>query len=116
MFFLQVSPSSRSVQQSAAGIRAVPHSFSPSSQLQNAVAAAALVNRPGKHAVHQGSKVSRGSSRSADPMTSSGWRKQSRGAAGRFWSKLLDDTMIASFVFMLSGFVHFLVTLCFCHF
>ncbi|XP_051720069.1 transcriptional repressor p66-alpha-like isoform X4 [Ctenopharyngodon idella] len=43
----QVSPSSRSVQQSAAGIRAVPHSFSPSSQLQNAVAAAALVNRPG---------------------------------------------------------------------
>ncbi|XP_048018624.1 transcriptional repressor p66-alpha-like isoform X2 [Megalobrama amblycephala] len=78
----QVSPSSRSVQQSAAGIRAVPHSFSPSSQLQNAVAAAALVNRPGKHAVHQGSKVSRGSSRSADPMTSSGWRKRSRGAAG----------------------------------
>ncbi|XP_051720079.1 transcriptional repressor p66-alpha-like isoform X5 [Ctenopharyngodon idella] len=78
----QVSPSSRSVQQSAAGIRAVPHSFSPSSQLQNAVAAAALVNRPGKHAVRQGSKVSRGSSRSSDPTTSSGWRKQSRGAAG----------------------------------
>ncbi|XP_050995147.1 transcriptional repressor p66-alpha isoform X2 [Labeo rohita] len=39
------SPSARSVQPSA--IRAVPHSFSPSSQLQNAVAAAALVNRPG---------------------------------------------------------------------
>ncbi|ROL51490.1 Transcriptional repressor p66-alpha [Anabarilius grahami] len=78
----QVSPSSRSVQQSAAGIRGVPHSFSPSSQLQNAVAAAALVNRPGKHAVRQGSKVSRGSSRSSDPTTSSGWRKRSRGAAG----------------------------------
>uniref|UniRef100_A0A8C2F9S8 GATA zinc finger domain containing 2A n=1 Tax=Cyprinus carpio TaxID=7962 RepID=A0A8C2F9S8_CYPCA len=31
-------------------IRSVPHSFSSSSQLQNAVAAAALVSRPGKHA------------------------------------------------------------------
>uniref|UniRef100_A0A673HHF9 Transcriptional repressor p66-alpha-like n=1 Tax=Sinocyclocheilus rhinocerous TaxID=307959 RepID=A0A673HHF9_9TELE len=38
--------------------RAVPHSFSSSSQLQNAVAAAALVSRPGKHAERQGSKVS----------------------------------------------------------
>ncbi|KAM6948465.1 transcriptional repressor p66-alpha [Aplochiton taeniatus] len=34
----------------SAGSRAVPHSFSSSSQLQSAVAAAALVNRPGKHA------------------------------------------------------------------
>ncbi|KAI2668046.1 Transcriptional repressor p66-alpha [Labeo rohita] len=66
------SPSARSVQPSA--IRAVPHSFSPSSQLQNAVAAAALVNRPGKHAERQGSKVS--SSRG------SGVRKRSSGAAG----------------------------------
>uniref|UniRef100_A0A8C1Q1S9 GATA zinc finger domain containing 2A n=1 Tax=Cyprinus carpio TaxID=7962 RepID=A0A8C1Q1S9_CYPCA len=38
-------------------IRTVPHSFSSSSQLQNAVAAAALVSRPGKHAERQGSKV-----------------------------------------------------------
>ncbi|XP_072524938.1 transcriptional repressor p66-alpha-like isoform X5 [Salminus brasiliensis] len=38
---------SRSIQQSVGALRGVPHSFSPSSQLQNAVAAAALVSRPG---------------------------------------------------------------------
>ncbi|XP_059418892.1 transcriptional repressor p66-alpha-like isoform X1 [Carassius carassius] len=38
-------------------MRPVPQSFSSSSQLQNAVAAAALVSRPGKHAERQGSKV-----------------------------------------------------------
>ncbi|KAF4076423.1 hypothetical protein AMELA_G00214930 [Ameiurus melas] len=38
---------SRSVQQTAAALRGVSHSFSPTSQLQNAVAAAALVSRPG---------------------------------------------------------------------
>lgn len=38
---------SHSAQQSVAAIRRLPHSFSPSSQLQNAVAAAALVSRPG---------------------------------------------------------------------
>ncbi|XP_036377810.1 GATA zinc finger domain containing 2Ab isoform X3 [Megalops cyprinoides] len=36
---------SRSVQ--SVGVRGVPHTFSPSSQLQNAVTAAALVSRPG---------------------------------------------------------------------
>uniref|UniRef100_A0A3B5LJ96 GATA zinc finger domain containing 2Ab n=1 Tax=Xiphophorus couchianus TaxID=32473 RepID=A0A3B5LJ96_9TELE len=35
---------------SSLGMRGVPHSFSSSSQLQSAVAAAALVSRPGKHA------------------------------------------------------------------
>uniref|UniRef100_A0A3B5BB51 Transcriptional repressor p66 alpha-like n=1 Tax=Stegastes partitus TaxID=144197 RepID=A0A3B5BB51_9TELE len=35
---------------SSMGVRGVPHSFSSSSQLQSAVAAAALVSRPGKHA------------------------------------------------------------------
>uniref|UniRef100_A0A672LG29 GATA zinc finger domain containing 2A n=1 Tax=Sinocyclocheilus grahami TaxID=75366 RepID=A0A672LG29_SINGR len=63
------SASARSVQPSA--IRVVPHVFSPSSQLQNAVAAAALVSRPGKHAERQGSKVS-----------SSSARKRSSSAAG----------------------------------
>uniref|UniRef100_A0A673HAX5 Transcriptional repressor p66-alpha-like n=1 Tax=Sinocyclocheilus rhinocerous TaxID=307959 RepID=A0A673HAX5_9TELE len=63
------SASARSVQPSA--IRVVPHAFSPSSQLQNAVAAAALVSRPGKHAERQGSKVS-----------SSSVRKRSSSAAG----------------------------------
>ncbi|KAG9278652.1 transcriptional repressor p66-alpha isoform X1, partial [Astyanax mexicanus] len=48
---------SRSIQQTVEALRGVPHSFSQSSQLQNAVAAAALVSRPGKHAVRQGSKV-----------------------------------------------------------
>ncbi|XP_076847431.1 transcriptional repressor p66-alpha isoform X2 [Brachyhypopomus gauderio] len=39
---------SRSVQQTVSALRGVPHtSFSPPSQLQNAVAAAALVSRPG---------------------------------------------------------------------
>ncbi|XP_036411707.1 transcriptional repressor p66-alpha-like isoform X2 [Colossoma macropomum] len=73
---------SRSVQQSVGALRGVPHSFSPSSQLQNAVAAAALVSRPGKHAVRQGSKInsssssSSGGSRNQNPATSSNWRKQ----------------------------------------
>ncbi|XP_051557455.1 transcriptional repressor p66-alpha-like isoform X2 [Myxocyprinus asiaticus] len=83
----QISPSTlqlfRSMQQSVAGIRAVPHSFSRSTQLQNAVAAATLVSRPGKHAVRQGSKVnSSGSIRKPDPTTSSTWRKQNATAAG----------------------------------
>ncbi|XP_051985407.1 transcriptional repressor p66 alpha-like isoform X2 [Xyrauchen texanus] len=74
---------SRSMQQSVAGIRAVPRSFSPSTQLQNAVTAAALVSRPGKHAVHQGSKVSSsGSNKRSDPTTSSTWRKQNAASAG----------------------------------
>ncbi|XP_072524935.1 transcriptional repressor p66-alpha-like isoform X2 [Salminus brasiliensis] len=73
---------SRSIQQSVGALRGVPHSFSPSSQLQNAVAAAALVSRPGKHAVRQGSKINTNSSSSAgsrnqNPATSSSWRKQS---------------------------------------
>uniref|UniRef100_A0A3B1KC15 GATA zinc finger domain containing 2A n=1 Tax=Astyanax mexicanus TaxID=7994 RepID=A0A3B1KC15_ASTMX len=61
---------SRSIQQTVGALRGVPHSFSQSSQLQNAVAAAALVSRPGKHAVSAGS-------RNQNPATSSGWRKQS---------------------------------------
>uniref|UniRef100_A0A8C2F7D2 GATA zinc finger domain containing 2A n=1 Tax=Cyprinus carpio TaxID=7962 RepID=A0A8C2F7D2_CYPCA len=56
-------------------IRSVPHSFSSSSQLQNAVAAAALVSRPGKHAERQGSKVG------------SSVRKRSSSTAGRFCSE-----------------------------
>ncbi|XP_043119170.1 transcriptional repressor p66-alpha-like isoform X4 [Puntigrus tetrazona] len=67
------SVSARSLQTSA--IRVVPHTFSPSSQLQNAVAAAALVSRPGKHAERQGSKVSRS-------RGSSSVRKRSSSAAG----------------------------------
>ncbi|XP_016298433.1 transcriptional repressor p66-alpha-like [Sinocyclocheilus anshuiensis] len=56
-------------------IRVVHHAFSPSSQLQNAVAAAALVSRPGKHAERQESKVS--SSRGSSSV-----RKRSSSAAG----------------------------------
>ncbi|XP_060762326.1 transcriptional repressor p66-alpha-like isoform X2 [Neoarius graeffei] len=75
---------SRSVQQSAAGLRGVSHSFSPASQLQNAVAAAALVSRPGKHAVLQGSKVSSSSasSRTSKTVTSSTWRKRNNATPG----------------------------------
>ncbi|KTF92920.1 hypothetical protein cypCar_00003768 [Cyprinus carpio] len=69
---------SRSVQQAvSAGARGVSHSFSTSSQLQNAVKAAALVSRPGKHVVRAGEK---GSS-SRNPTTNT-WRKQNSGTAG----------------------------------
>ncbi|MEQ2185269.1 hypothetical protein GOODEAATRI_016448 [Goodea atripinnis] len=47
-------------------MRGVPHSFSSSSQLQSAVAAAALVSRPGKHA-----HVSHRSVQSSKPATHS---------------------------------------------
>ncbi|XP_060725059.1 transcriptional repressor p66-alpha-like isoform X2 [Tachysurus vachellii] len=74
---------SRSVQ-SAAALRGVSHSFSPASQLQNAVAAAALVSRPGKHAVLQGSKVSRSSAsgRTSKTVTSSTWRRRNNATPG----------------------------------
>ncbi|XDV22424.1 hypothetical protein PO909_027327 [Leuciscus waleckii] len=69
---------SRSIQQAvSAGARGVSHSFSTSSQLQNAVTAAALVSRPGKHAVRAGEK---GSS-SSNPNTNT-WRKQNSGTTG----------------------------------
>ncbi|KAG1945680.1 GATA zinc finger domain containing 2Ab isoform X3 [Pimephales promelas] len=69
---------SRSIQQAvSAGARGVSHSFSTSSQLQNAVTAAALVSRPGKHAVRAGEKGS--SSSSSNTNT---WRKQNSGTTG----------------------------------
>uniref|UniRef100_A0A673JJE4 Transcriptional repressor p66-alpha-like n=1 Tax=Sinocyclocheilus rhinocerous TaxID=307959 RepID=A0A673JJE4_9TELE len=69
---------SRSVQQAlSAGARRVSHSFSTSSQLQNAVTAASLVSRPGKHAMRAGEK---GTS-SSNPTTNT-WRKQNSGTAG----------------------------------
>ncbi|ROL40845.1 Transcriptional repressor p66-alpha [Anabarilius grahami] len=69
---------SRSVHQVvSAGARGVSHSFSTSSQLQNAVTAAALVSRPGKHAVRAGEK---GTS-SSNPTTNT-WRKQNSGTTG----------------------------------
>uniref|UniRef100_A0A672P0V6 Transcriptional repressor p66-alpha-like n=1 Tax=Sinocyclocheilus grahami TaxID=75366 RepID=A0A672P0V6_SINGR len=69
---------SRSVQQAlSAGARRVSHSFSTSSQLQNAVTAASLVSRQGKHAMRAGEK---GTS-SSNPTTNT-WRKQNSGTAG----------------------------------
>ncbi|XP_029562732.1 transcriptional repressor p66-alpha isoform X1 [Salmo trutta] len=71
---------SRSVQQ-AVGSRSVSHSFPTSSQqLQNAVTAAALASRPGKHAMRpaQGTKGS-SSNPSANPNA---WRKQTTGNSG----------------------------------
>ncbi|KAJ8374569.1 hypothetical protein SKAU_G00051490 [Synaphobranchus kaupii] len=67
---------SRSVQ--PIGVRGVPHTFSPSSQLQNAVTAAALVSRPGKHAMRAGAKVSNSSS---NPSPGA-WRKQNTVTTG----------------------------------
>ncbi|KAJ3594887.1 hypothetical protein NHX12_004192 [Muraenolepis orangiensis] len=77
---------------SSMGVRGVPHSFSSSSQLQSAVAAAALVNRPGKHAhvsrpTAQSLKMSsRGisgrSSVSGGSASASAWKKQSDSHTG----------------------------------
>ncbi|XP_071348676.1 transcriptional repressor p66-alpha-like isoform X3 [Trachinotus anak] len=77
---------------SSVGMRGVPHSFSSSSQLQSAVAAAALVSRPGKHAhvSHrsvQSSKVSSsglggGRNISGGSASSTAWKKQSNSNTG----------------------------------
>lgn len=77
---------------SSVGVRSVPHSFSSSSQLQSAVAAAALVSRPGKHSQvsrHsvQSSKVSSsgisGSKNfSGGSSSSTAWKKQSNSHTG----------------------------------
>ncbi|XP_053185896.1 transcriptional repressor p66-alpha-like isoform X1 [Scomber japonicus] len=77
---------------SSLGVRGVPHSFSSSSQLQSAVAAAALVSRPGKHAhvSHrsvQSSKVSSsgiggGRNVSGGSASSTAWKKQSSSNTG----------------------------------
>ncbi|KAJ8357727.1 hypothetical protein SKAU_G00205210 [Synaphobranchus kaupii] len=66
---------SRSIQPTV--VRGVTHAFSPSPQIQNAVAAAALVTRPGKHGTHAVSKAS-GSHHTA----ASTWRIQNRGTTG----------------------------------
>ncbi|XP_020489713.2 transcriptional repressor p66 alpha isoform X4 [Labrus bergylta] len=88
----QSSQGQRSHGISSLGVRGVPHSFSSSSQLQSAVAAAALVSRPGKHAhlSHrsvQSSKVSSsgiGGSRnvSGGSSSSTAWKKQSNSNTG----------------------------------
>ncbi|XP_070774858.1 transcriptional repressor p66-alpha-like [Enoplosus armatus] len=77
---------------SSVGLRGVPHSFSSSSQLQSAVAAAALVSRPGKHAhvSHrsvQSAKVSSsgiggGRNISGGSASSTAWKKQSNSNTG----------------------------------
>ncbi|KAK5859869.1 hypothetical protein PBY51_021389 [Eleginops maclovinus] len=77
---------------SSLGLRGVPHSFSSSSQLQSAVAAAALVSRPGKHAHNshrsvQSSKVSSsgiagGRNISGGSASSTAWKKQSNSNTG----------------------------------
>ncbi|XP_060940661.1 transcriptional repressor p66 alpha-like isoform X1 [Limanda limanda] len=77
---------------SSMGMRGLPHSFSSSSQLQSAVAAAALVTRPGKHAhvPHrsvQSSKVSSsgivgGRIISGGSASSTAWKKQSNSNTG----------------------------------
>ncbi|XP_039622606.1 GATA zinc finger domain containing 2Ab isoform X1 [Polypterus senegalus] len=54
----------------SAGARGVLHTFSQSSQLQSAAAAAALVTRPGKHAVRPGSKANTSTAVNT-------WKKQS---------------------------------------
>ncbi|KAF7661906.1 hypothetical protein LDENG_00251230 [Lucifuga dentata] len=77
---------------SSLGVRGVPHTFSSSSQLQSAVAAAALVSRPGKHAYisHrsvQSSKVSSSGIRggrniSGGSASATAWKKQSNSNTG----------------------------------
>ncbi|CAN9502874.1 unnamed protein product [Ophioblennius macclurei] len=77
---------------SSVGVRGVSHSFSSSSQLQSAVAAAALVSRPGKHAhvSHrsvQSAKVSSsgtggGRNIRGGSASSTAWKKQSNSNTG----------------------------------
>lgn len=95
--FLSVSPQGSQGQLShgisSMGVRGLPHTFSSSSQLQSAVAAAALVSRPGKHghvSHHsvQSSKVSSsGFSGSRNirggSASSTAWKKQSNSNTGR---------------------------------
>ncbi|XP_074524657.1 GATA zinc finger domain containing 2Ab isoform X2 [Halichoeres trimaculatus] len=69
--------------QSAVSARGLAHSYTSSSQLQNAVTAAALGGRPSKHAagrpLQQGTKVSASSSNQGNVTA---WRKQSAGNTG----------------------------------
>ncbi|XP_041647461.1 GATA zinc finger domain containing 2Ab [Cheilinus undulatus] len=69
--------------QSAVSSHGLAHSYTSSSQLQNAVTAAALGSRPGKHAaarpLQQGAKVSASSSNQGNVTA---WRKQSTGSTG----------------------------------
>ncbi|XP_029309947.1 transcriptional repressor p66 alpha-like isoform X2 [Cottoperca gobio] len=77
---------------SSLGLRGVPHSFSSSSQLQSAVAAAALVSRPGKHAhvSHRSVQSSKVSSSGiagirnigGGSASSTAWKKQSNSNTG----------------------------------
>nr|XP_057924683.1 transcriptional repressor p66 alpha-like isoform X2 [Doryrhamphus excisus] len=72
-------------------VRGVPHSFSSSSQLQSAVAAAALVSRPGKHVTQRSVQISKvsssgvGGSRNVSgggSASSTAWKKQSNSNKG----------------------------------
>ncbi|XP_017333964.1 GATA zinc finger domain containing 2Ab isoform X6 [Ictalurus punctatus] len=62
--------------------RGMSRSFSTPSQLQNAVTAAALVSRPGKHAGRAGPNSSRASSSNSSKATANVWRKQSSTPTG----------------------------------
>lgn len=94
---------------SSLAVRGVPHSFSSSSQLQSAVAAAALVSRPGKHAhaFHrsvQSSKVSSsgiagGRNFSGGSASPTAWKKQSHSNAGRL--ALIPARLLTSAVFQI---------------
>lgn len=83
--------------QSAVGSLDMAHSFTPS-QLQNAVTAAALGGRQGKHAaarlLHQGAKVSgrMGSGASSNQGNVTTWRKQSGSNAGKNTAALGSDS------------------------
>ncbi|XP_054610665.1 transcriptional repressor p66-alpha-like isoform X2 [Dunckerocampus dactyliophorus] len=72
-------------------VRGVPHSFSSSSQLQSAVAAAALVSRPGKHVTQRSVQISKvsssgvGGSRNVSgggSASSTAWKKQNNSNKG----------------------------------
>ncbi|KAL2089596.1 hypothetical protein ACEWY4_014284 [Coilia grayii] len=74
---IKQSPGQLSHSGQSVGNRAVSHTFSPSAQLQSAVTAAALVSRPGKHAMRAGAKVSSSSSNSSRSSPSAtAWKKQ----------------------------------------
>ncbi|XP_012671054.2 GATA zinc finger domain containing 2Ab [Clupea harengus] len=75
---IKQSPGQLSRSAQSVGGRAVSHTFSTAMQLQNAVNAAALVSRPGKHPMRPGAKVSSSSSssRSSSSPAATAWKKQ----------------------------------------
>ena len=94
--FKTVGQMSRSIQ-SPVSSRGVAHSYS-SAQLQNAAAAAAMVNRPVKHPaarpLQQGPKGGATGSGGSNQVHMAAWRKQGSGNTGKRSAPAAPRTLI----------------------